>query len=108
MNFDDVNEKDRPLFAISVTARVVGVHQQTLRNYERWGFVKPYRTSGGTRSYSAHDLQKIKRVRNWMASLGINRAGVEVMLKLMNRIDELEKTVAKLERDLQKEKRKGL
>jgi len=83
-------EEDAPLFAIGVIARMVGVHQQTIRNYERWGFITPSRTHGGTRSYSARDLREIRRVRNWMDTLGVNRAGVDVMLKLVERIEELE------------------
>lgn len=93
INFD----RDEPLFAIKIVAQKVGVHQQTIRNYERWGLVKPRRSAGGTRFYSQRDLQQIYKIREWMLSLGINRAGVEVMLRLMKRIEDLESRLARAE-----------
>ena len=70
--------------------RGVGVHQQTLRNYERWGLVVPRRSKGGTRYYSSRDIERIEKIREWIDVLGINRAGVEVMTRLLRRITELE------------------
>jgi MerR family transcriptional regulator/heat shock protein HspR len=88
--------RDEPVFAIGIVARRVGVHQQTLRNYERWGLVMPRRSGGGTRYYSVRDIEKIEKIREWIEVLGINRAGVEVMTRLLRRIAELEQEVADL------------
>lgn len=88
--------RDEPVFAIGIVARRVGVHQQTLRNYERWGLVVPNRSGGGTRYYSIRDIEKIQKIREWIDVLGINRAGVEVMTRLLKRISNLEQEVRDL------------
>ena len=103
MDFD----RDEPVFAIRIVAQKVGVHQQTIRNYERWGLVKPSRSEGGTRCYSHRDLQQIRKIREWMASLGINRAGIEVMLRLMKRIEQLEERLERAEGALRRRRGRG-
>jgi len=85
-----------PVFAIGIVARICGVHQQTLRNYERWELVVPRRSSGGTRLYSNRDVELIQQILRWKDELGLNLAGIEVMSKLMNRIDSLEEHVRDL------------
>ena len=79
-----------PVFAIGIVARMCGVHQQTLRNYERWELVVPQRSNGGTRLYSNRDVELIQQILRWKEELGLNLAGIEVMSKLMGRIDKLE------------------
>ncbi len=88
--------RDEPLFAIGVVARVVGAHQHTLRNYEQWGFITPRRSERGTRYYSFADIERIRKIKEWIDTLGLNRAGVEVMIRLVHRIEELEETIAAL------------
>ena len=88
--------RDEPVFAIGIVARRIGVHQQTLRNYERWGLVIPTRSGGGTRYYSQKDIERIEKIREWIDVLGINRAGVEVMTRLLKRISDLESEVREL------------
>ena len=95
--------RDEPVFAIGIVAKRIGVHQQTLRNYERWGLVVPGRSGGGTRYYSFRDIERIEKIREWIDVLGINRAGVEVMTRLLRRIADLEQEV----RDLKLEVVKG-
>ena len=85
-----------PVFAIGIVAQMCGVHQQTLRNYERWELVIPQRSSGGTRLYSNRDVELIQQILRWKAELGLNLAGIEVMSKLINRIDTLEDRVRDL------------
>jgi MerR family transcriptional regulator/heat shock protein HspR len=85
-----------PVFAIGIVARMCGVHQQTLRNYERWELVTPKRSSGGTRLYSNRDVQLIQQILRWKEEFGLNLAGIEVMSKLLNRIDRLESHVQDL------------
>jgi MerR family transcriptional regulator/heat shock protein HspR len=94
--------RDEPVFAIGIVARRVGVHQQTLRNYERWGLVIPRRSGGGTRYYSMLDIERIQKIREWIDVLGINRAGVEVMTRLLRRIAELELEVDALKLEVVK------
>ena len=88
--------QDEPCFAISVVARMIGVHAQTLRHYERAGLIQPSRTMGRQRLYSAADVERIRRLRTLIDDLGVNLAGAEVALKLMARIEELEGEVADL------------
>lgn len=85
-----------PVFAIGIVARMVGVHQQTLRNYERWELVIPQRSLGGTRLYSNRDVELIRKILKWKEELGLNMAGIEVMTRLLQRIDELESHVRDL------------
>jgi MerR family transcriptional regulator/heat shock protein HspR len=92
--------RDEPVFQISVVARMIGVHQQTLRTYERMGFVIPARSSGNQRLYSQHDVELLQRLRQYVEDLGVNLAGAEVLLRLNRRVehlqDELDETRAEL------------
>ena len=88
--------REEPCFIISVAARMVGVHAQTLRYYERVGLVWPSRSVGRQRLYSMADLERIRRVRNLTDEMGVNLAGAEVALKLMVRIENLEQEVERL------------
>ena len=87
---------EEPCFVISVAARIVGVHAQTLRHYERIGLIWPSRTSGRQRMYSMADIERIRRVRTLTEDMGVNLAGAEVALKLMARVEELEGEVSHL------------
>ncbi len=87
---------DEPCFVISVAARIVGLHAQTLRHYERAGLIWPSRTMGRQRLYSMADIEQIRRLRALTEDMGVNLAGAEVALKLMARIEELEAEVAAL------------
>ena len=82
--------KDEPCFVISVAARIVGVHAQTLRYYERVGLIWPTRTLGRQRLYSMADIDRLRRVKSLTEDMGVNLAGAEVALRLMNRIESLE------------------
>ncbi|GEM_PF-428702 len=88
--------RDEPVYAIGVVARMVHLHAQTLRNYERWGLVEPQRPRGRVRLYSQKDVERIRQVNEWMEGLGINVAGVEVMTTLLGRIAALESQVTQL------------
>jgi MerR family transcriptional regulator/heat shock protein HspR len=82
--------KNEPVYAIGIVSRIIGVHQQTIRNYERWGLVVPNRSEGGRRYYSQTEVEMIQKIREWIEVLGLNRAGVEVMRKTYRRIKLLE------------------
>lgn len=90
-----------PVFQISVVARMVGLHQQTIRTYERVGLVQPARSGGNTRLYSRADVERLRQVVRLVNDLGVNLAGVEVILGLLRQIEELraelEETRAALE-----------
>ena len=85
---------------ISVAARMVGVHAQTLRYYERVGIIMPSRTMGRQRLYSMADLERLKRVKEFTDDMGLNLAGAEVALKLLGRIEELEGQVKRLNTEM--------
>ncbi|MCH2673546.1 MAG: MerR family transcriptional regulator [Dehalococcoidia bacterium] len=83
------------------------MHQQTLRNYERWNLVIPYRSPGGTRYYSIIDIEKIEKVKDWIEKFGINRAGIEIITDLMKEISDLEEKISYLESELIRYKSRG-
>jgi MerR family transcriptional regulator, heat shock protein HspR len=84
-------------FAISVAARMLGVHAQTLRAYERQGLIVPSRTKGRIRLYSLDDIRRAQQVRRLVEDLGVNLAGVEVILRLTERIRSLERQIEQLQ-----------
>ena len=86
---------ERPIYMISVAAELVGMHPQTLRMYETKGLVRPQRTPGGTRLYSEADIERLRIVQRLTSELGLNLAGVELVLRLE---DELRRAHARIER----------
>lgn len=82
--------EDEPCFVISVAAKMVDLHPQTLRYYEKAGLIDPHRTSGRVRLYSRRDIQKLRKVSRLTDDLGVNLAGVEVILNMSERIKELQ------------------
>ena len=82
-----MEDKNRPLYMISVAAELAGVHPQTLRIYEQKGLVSPQRTSGNTRMYSQADIERLQLI-NAVTDEGINLAGVIRILDLKGRLDE--------------------
>ena len=94
--------RDEPLYVISVVARMVGVHAQTLRYYERAGLVAPSRSEGNRRYYSERDLERIQRIKTLMDDMGMNLAGVEVVLRLMERISEMEQQQQEMTAEIQR------
>jgi len=86
---------ERPIYMISVAAELVGMHPQTLRMYETKGLIRPQRTPGGTRLYSESDIERLRIVQRLTTELGLNLAGVELVLRLE---DELRKAHAQIER----------
>ena len=82
------------IYVISVAARILEMHPQTLRKYERLGLVSPERTGGMLRLYSREDIRKILLIRHLMDNLGLNLAGVEFALNLVENLVELERRLA--------------
>ena len=80
-----------PVFQISIVSRMIGLHQQTIRSYERIGLVKPHRTGGNTRLYSYADVERLRTVTRLVSDLGVNLAGVDVILRMTKQIEDLHK-----------------
>lgn len=92
------DEVTRPRYTIGVVARMLGVHPQTLRLYEREGLIGPNRTKGNTRLYSDEDLERMRLIMRLTRDLGVNLAGVEVVLQMRRRMDEMQRAWEELMR----------
>ena len=77
------------VYIISVAARIVEMHPQTLRKYERIGLVSPFRTGGMLRLYSEEDLARLRLIKHLVGDLGLNLSGVELVLEIFNRLLKL-------------------
>jgi MerR family transcriptional regulator/heat shock protein HspR len=89
---------DRGVFMISVAAELAEMHPQTLRMYEARGLIEPKRSPKGTRLYSHADVQRLRRIQEMTAELGLNLAGVERVLELEQQLESMQRKVAGLER----------
>ncbi|MBI4306597.1 MAG: MerR family transcriptional regulator [Chloroflexi bacterium] len=83
---DEANVEISGVYIISVAARLLEMHPQTLRKYERFGFIRPSRTAGSLRLYSDHDLQRLRIVRRLVEELGLNLAGVRLLLDVVTNL----------------------
>ncbi len=100
-------EKDEALFTISVVAQRFDLHPQTLRVYEREGLISPRRSSGNTRLYSEADMERIRVILSLTRDLGVNLAGVDVILRLKEQLRELERERDEILRFIVEEVRAG-
>ena len=85
----DMHETDEPLYLISVAARLCEVHPQTLRLYERMGLIKPQRIGRKNRLYSDADIRRLRQIQRLTQDMGVNLAGVEVILNLLHQMDDM-------------------
>jgi MerR family transcriptional regulator/heat shock protein HspR len=85
---------DLACYVISVAARLLEVHPQTLRYYERAGLLRPSRSKGNIRLYSPADIEHARQIKRLIEDLGVNLAGVEVILRLTERLRRLEQELA--------------
>ena len=90
------DERDEPRYVISVTARMLRLHAQTLRYYERAGLVEPSRSKGNFRLYSDRDVERLRRIKGLMEELGMNLAGAEVVIRMAERMERLQQLVHQL------------
>jgi MerR family transcriptional regulator, heat shock protein HspR len=97
---------EQPLYMISIAAELVGMHPQTLRIYENKGLVNPKRTRGNTRLYSEADLERLRLIQRLTTELGLNLAGVEVVLRLEDELRKAHDRIARLQRQLRDEVQK--
>lgn len=95
------HSQDEPVYYISVAARLISAHPQTLRMYERAGLVMPRRTPQGLRLYSERDVERLRQIQRLTQELGVNLAGVDVVLKLLDRISDLQTEVERLRHEME-------
>ncbi len=91
-------DSERGVFMISVAAELAEMHPQTLRMYEARGLIEPKRSPKGTRLYSHKDVERLRRIQEMTAELGMNLAGVERVFELEEQLDSMARKVAALER----------
>lgn len=94
-------QDSEPKYVISVAARIVGVETHTLRYYERLGLIQPYRSKGNIRYYSERDIARIRYIKTLMDDLGINLAGVEVVMRMAEKMAEMQQRLRELEAELE-------
>ena len=91
-----MKDRGRPLYRISVVAEMLALHPQTLRLYERKGLIRPSRTNGRTRMYSAEDVEDVRRIIRLSRDLGVNLAGVEIILKMRRQMQAMQEELEEL------------
>ena len=98
---------DEPVYLISIVSSMLNIHPQTLRQYERDGLIKPSRTEGRIRLYSQRDIDKMKMILRLTRDLGVNLAGIDVILRLKEQMEQMEKEIEALKDALQNVNRLG-
>ena len=96
----DYHNADEPIYVISVAARLLEVHPQTLRYYERAGLLKPTRSSGKIRLYSQREIERLRKIMRLTTELGVNLAGAEVIIDLTERLEKLQQQSKQREEQL--------
>jgi len=98
-----MTDKGKPLYMIGVVADMLKVHPQTLRMYEKKGLIRPSRSEGRTRMYSADDVDEVARVIRLARDLGVNLAGIEIILKMRRRMLDMQSQIEDLTAYVQSE-----
>ena len=95
-------DNEEPRYVISIAARMIGTQTYTLRYYERIGIIMPSRSQGNIRLYSDRDIALLRRIKTLIDDLGVNLAGVEVVLRMMRHMQELQQQVEELESEVKR------
>jgi MerR family transcriptional regulator, heat shock protein HspR len=103
---DNIRE-DEPCYVISIAAKMLGIHQQTLRYYEREGLIQPSRSRGNIRLYSISDINRLRQVQRLISDLGVNLAGAEVILRMNERMRVMEAEMERLRAQLEARNREA-
>jgi len=98
---------DEPCYVISVAARMVGAHAQTLRSYERLGLLGPARSRGNVRLYSPREVERARWIKSLVEDLGVNLAGVEVIMRMSTQMAEMERRIQELLNDVERVRQDG-
>ncbi len=99
---ENYQEETEPRYVISVAARILNTPTHTLRYYEKVGVVEPYRSRGNIRLYSERDIALLRRVKPLMEELGVNLAGVEVILRMIQNMNEMQNELEQAQAELKK------
>ena len=94
---------DQPMYVISVAARMVNLHPQTLRHYENLGLVTPQRTKGNIRLYSPADIDRLRQINRLTDELDVNLAGVQIILDMRERLEQLQLDMDTMQAELKAE-----
>jgi len=103
-----MRKKEERYFPIGVVAKMFNIHQQTLRLYEREGLLKPARSQGNTRLYAEKDLERLELILNLSREMGVNLAGVEIILHLREKMQEMQEQINELVTFLRSELQKNV
>jgi MerR family transcriptional regulator/heat shock protein HspR len=103
-----MEENTEPRYVISIAAEMLGTQSYTLRYYERVGIIKPARSRGNIRLYSDMDIALLRRVRMLMEDLGVNLAGVEVIMRMSQQIAQLQRATEELAAELERLRKEEL
>ena len=98
---------DEPVYLISIVANMLNIHPQTLRQYERDGLISPSRTKGRVRLYSQRDIDRMKLILRLTRDLGVNIAGIDIILRLKEQMEEMEAEIEDLKNQLREFKNIG-
>jgi MerR family transcriptional regulator/heat shock protein HspR len=101
-------EDYEPCYVISIAAKMVGIHAQTLRYYEKEGLIEPSRSQGRVRFYSRRDIDRLRQIKTLVNDLGVNLAGADIILRLNERIAEMEKQMHDMELEIKRLREAGL
>lgn len=85
-----MRSRNHPVYMIGIAAQLCGVHPQTLRQYERLGLVHPSRAGAKNRLYSEDDIERVRQIQRLTQEMGVNLAGVEIILRLLDDMDRQE------------------
>lgn len=96
------SDNTEPRYVISVAANILGIQTHTLRYYERLGVIEPRRSQGNIRLYSERDIALLRRVKTLVDDMGINLAGAEVIMRMVQRMSELQNELEKLESEVRR------
>ena len=97
-----MDNREEPRYVISVAARILGMQTHTLRYYEKIGIIEPYRSQGNIRLYSERDIVLLRRVRSLVDDMGINLAGVEVILRMIQSVIDLQNELEEVREELKR------
>jgi MerR family transcriptional regulator, heat shock protein HspR len=102
MKMNKERPDNEPRYVISVAARMLDTQTHTLRYYEKVGIIEPHRSRGNVRLYSDRDIAVIHRVKSLVDELGVNLPGVEVILRMMEHMNEMQKELEKAQQEIRK------
>lgn len=102
-----MRKKEERYYNIGVVSKMYDIHQQTLRLYEREGLLKPVRSHGNTRLYSEKDLERLELILNLSRDMGVNLAGVDIILNLREKMSEMQQQINELVQFLKTELEKN-